>query len=222
MVECAGSNGPADKHEKSFMIKNVIFDLGNVLVSFRPAEYLETQNYTEEKKKIILAEIFGSPEWLMLDNGDLTTREAISLIAGRSSLKRAEIDEIFDKRFEILVPINPNLKILPELKKQGLKLYYLSNFPLDLWEMVKERMEEEYGFFRYFDGGIISGEARFSKPDPQIYKLLLEKYSLNADECFYIDDIEINVRAAEKTGMTGLSTDGTHDLFELLKKTIPF
>lgn len=221
MVECAGSYRPANQHEKSFMIKNVIFDLGNVLVSFRPAEYLTSQNYSESKKKIILSEIFGSLEWLMLDNGDLTTEDTIDLISKRSSLERHEIVEIFKNRFDILVPIPGNLKILPELKKQGFSLYYLSNFPVDLWEMVKIRMEKEFSFFKYFDGGIISGEARYSKPDPRIYQLLLEKFSLKADECFYIDDIEVNVKAAEAVGMKGMTTYGTHELFEMVKKNLP-
>lgn len=220
MVERAGGYRPAHKHEEPVMIRNVIFDLGNVLVSFRPAEYLENQRYPEEKKKTILAEIFGSQEWLLLDNGDLTTAEAIELISKRSSLERAEIIEIFNNRFNILISIPGNLKILPELKKQGFRLYFLSNFPVDLWEMVNERLENEYSFFRYFDGGIISGEARYSKPDPRIYELLLEKYSLRAEECFYIDDIEVNVKAAESLGMRGITTYGSHDISELINTVI--
>src|SRR5512133_2042801 len=124
MVERAGGYRPAYKHEESLMIKNVVFDLGNVLVSFRPSEYLTSQNYPVSKKKVILEEIFSSPEWLLLDNGDLTTPEAIELISKRSSLERHEIDEIFNNRFDILFPLPANLKILPELKKQGFRLYY--------------------------------------------------------------------------------------------------
>jgi FMN phosphatase YigB (HAD superfamily) len=55
------------------MIKNIIFDLGNVLISFKPAEYFEKNKYPENIKNTILSDIFGSNEWLMLDNGEITT-----------------------------------------------------------------------------------------------------------------------------------------------------
>ena len=62
------------------MIKNIIFDLGNVLISFKPSEYFDKNNYPQTIKAKILADIFGSKEWLMLDNGDITTTEAIDEI----------------------------------------------------------------------------------------------------------------------------------------------
>ena len=55
------------------MIKNIVFDLGNVLISFKPSEYFDNKNYPETVKAKILSDIFGSKEWLRLDNGDITT-----------------------------------------------------------------------------------------------------------------------------------------------------
>ncbi|MCK7534840.1 MAG: hypothetical protein MZV63_29505 [Marinilabiliales bacterium] len=132
------------------MIRNVIFDLGNVLISFRPSDYLEKNNYPENKRKVILADIFRSQEWLSLDNGDISREKAIESIAGRSSLSRQEIALIFDKRTDIMFPLADNVKILPELKKQGFKLYYLSNFPADIFPEVKR----SYSFFKHFAGGL--------------------------------------------------------------------
>lgn len=203
------------------MIKNVVFDLGNVLISFRPSEFIDKCSYKESIKKSILADIFASKHWLMLDNGDLTTEETIERIAANSSLERDIIDEIFARRVEILIPIPPNIKLLPELKKEGFRLYYLSNFPNDLWSQIRNGDRKEiYDFFGYFDGGIISAEARFSKPDIRIYNTLLEKYELKAEECFYIDDIEINVKAAESAGMKGFSTFGSHEIYPEVKKRL--
>lgn len=181
------------------MIKNIIFDLGNVLLSWKPGEYFEKSGYDTMTSDLIMNDVFKSPEWLSLDNGDLSTPEAIDLIAEKSSLRKEYISSLFNLRTKIIYPLTENIKLLPELKKKGFKLYYLSNFPIDFFEEVKE----EYDFFRYFDGGIISAEVRHSKPDKKIYKILLEKYSLNPEECFYIDDIEINVRAAESAGLKG-------------------
>jgi putative hydrolase of the HAD superfamily len=190
------------------MIKNIIFDLGNVLISFRPSEFFDSKDYPESIKSKILSDIFRSEEWLKLDNGDINTIEAIDAIAIKSSLKREEIAHIFNLRREIMFPLDQNVRLLPELKKQGFKLYFLSNFPLDIFEEIKNG----YYFFTYFDGGLISSEVKFSKPDRRIYELLLEKYLLAPEESLFIDDIEINVRAAEASGMNGLITYGSEDI----------
>ena len=115
-----------------------------------------------------------------------------------------------------MFPLDPNVKLLPELKKRGFRLYFLSNFPMDIFEEVKTG----YYFFKYFDGGIISSEAKFSKPDSRIYEILLEKYSLIPEECLYIDDLEINVKAAEAAGMKGLVTFGSLDVYKELEKAL--
>ena len=198
------------------MIKNLIFDLGNVLISFRPSEYLDKKNYPENIKTKILSEIFGSKEWVMLDNGIINTRQAIDSIAAYSSLKKEEIAHIFNLRTELLFPLDENVRLLPELKKQGFRLFFLSNFPLDLFEEVKTG----YYFFKYFDGGVISAEAKVSKPDSRIYDILLKKYSLTPEECLYIDDIEINVKAGEAAGMKGLVTFGSPAISKEIEKAL--
>jgi putative hydrolase of the HAD superfamily len=190
------------------MIKSLIFDLGNVLISFKPSEFFSKKNYPENIKTKILSDIFGSNEWLMLDNGDINTRQAIENIALKSSLNRDEIGHIFNLRTEIMFPLDQNVRLLPGLKKQGFKLYYLSNFPIDIFEEIKNG----YYFFRYFNGGIISSEVKHSKPAPRIYEILMEKYSLLPEECLYIDDIEANVRTAESLGMNGLVTFGSPEI----------
>jgi epoxide hydrolase-like predicted phosphatase len=190
------------------MIKNIVFDLGNVLISFRPAEYFDKQNYPENIKSRILSDIFESKEWSLLDKGEISTAEVIDAIASKSSLKKEEIARIFNLRTDIMFPIAKNIRLLPELKKQGYRLYFLSNFPLDIFEEIKTG----YYFFSHFDGGIISGEVKFSKPDIRFYEILLEKYSLNAEESLFVDDLETNVVAAESIGMKGLVTFGSPEI----------
>lgn len=190
------------------MIKNIVFDLGNVLISFKPSEYLDKKNYPENIKAKIMSDIFGGKEWHFLDNGEINTTQAINSIAATSSLKKEEIAHIFKLRSEILFPLDQNVRLLPELKKQGLRLFFLSNFPLDLYEEVKTG----YYFFKYFDGGVISSEVKVSKPDSRIFDILLKKYSLIPEECLYIDDIEINVKAGEAAGMRGLVTFGSPEI----------
>jgi len=190
------------------MIKNIVFDLGNVLLSFKPSEYFDKHKYPAAIKATILEDIFRSKEWLMLDNGEISTQDAINAISKRSSLKKEEIDHIFNLRTDLLFPLDSNIKVLPGLKKRGFKLYYLSNFPLDIFDEVRSG----YYFFRYFEGGLISAEAKSSKPDTRIYELLLEKYSLIPGECLFIDDLEANVNSARAFGMKGLLTNGSLEI----------
>lgn len=203
------------------MVRNIIFDLGNVLVSFRPARFLEKLEYPSSIRKAILNDIFSSKYWTMLDNGDISTQEAIEIIAKISTLKRDLIEAVFSQRIDILTPMPSNIKLLPALKKQGLRLFYLSNFPIDLWEQVHSgKRNSEFDFFKFFDGGIISAEVRLSKPDPRFYRMLAEKYCLKPEECFFIDDIPANVLAAENFGMQGLVTYGSEDISADLLKVL--
>ena len=190
------------------MIKNIVFDLGNVLISFKPKEYLENKGYPEELKEKILADIFHSPEWLALDNGDITINEAIDIIAMRSELNKNDIAKIFDLRTDIMFPLEHNVKLLSKLKQEGYKLYYLSNFMSDVFPEI----QSSYPFFSLFDGGIISSHVKVSKPDETIYRLLIDKYSLIAGESLFLDDLEINVKSAEKVGMKSLHTCGSEDV----------
>jgi len=198
------------------MIKNIVFDLGNVLISFRPSEFFDKKKYPENIKAKILSDIFGSKEWGMLDNGEINTPEVIDAIALKSSLKKEEIAHIFNLRTKLMFPLDQNVRLLPGLKKRGFRLYFLSNFPMDIFEEVKTG----YYFFKYFDGGIISAEAKFSKPDSRIYVILLEKYSLIPKECLYIDDLEINVKAAEAAGMKGLVTLGSLEISKEIESAL--
>ena len=200
------------------MIKNIVFDLGNVLISFRPSEYFDKQNYPENIKARILSDIFESKEWAMLDRSEISTSEVIDAIASKSSLKKQEIAYIFNLRTELMFPLDQNVRLLPELKKQGFRLFFLSNFPSDIFEEIRTG----YYFFKYFDGGIISGEAKFSKPDNRIYEILVEKYSLVPEESLFIDDLEKNVKAAESVGMNGLVTYGSTDISKEIRKTLEY
>jgi HAD superfamily hydrolase (TIGR01509 family) len=195
------------------MIRNIVFDLGNVLLSWEPGEFLLNTGYDEETTRLILNTVFKSQAWFSLDNGDITKEEAIKVMATASSLKKDEIASLFDLCAKIIFPVRQNVKLLPELKKRGLNLYYLSNYPLEFFNETKR----QYDFFNYFNGGIISAEVRKSKPDPEIYKVFLDICQLNPVECLYIDDLEVNVRAAEASGMKVVHFDNSESLEHILK-----
>jgi putative hydrolase of the HAD superfamily len=198
------------------MIKNILFDLGNVLISFKPAEYFEKNKYPENIKNTILSDIFESNEWLLLDNGEISTSDAIEAISRRSSLNKNEIAHIFNLRTDLMFPLDTNVRLLPDLKKRGFRLYFLSNFPSDIFDEIRSG----YYFFKYFDGGLISAVAKSSKPDVGLYKSFMEKYSLIANECLFIDDIEKNVKTAESLGMKGIATNGSLEISKEIEKAL--
>ncbi len=198
------------------MVRNIIFDLGNVLLTFKPAEYLTGKGIPAGQRETILKDVFGSIEWRMIDDGSLGVPEATELIASKTTLKREEIERIFENRTEMLLPIDSNIKLLPELKKEGFRLFYLSNFPLDIFDEVKETS----GFFHFFDGGLISAIAGCSKPDPEIYRKLLDLYDLDPAVSLFIDDLNTNVNTALLFGMKGVCTAGAENIGPLVRSCL--
>jgi glucose-1-phosphatase len=196
------------------MTRNIVFDLGNVLLNWKPGEFLLQAGYDEETTGLILRTVFRSHTWLSLDNGDITKEEAIDIMASKSSLKRGQIESLFNLCAQIIFPLHNNIKLLPELKKQGFKLYYLSNYPLEFFIETKNK----YDFFAYFDGGIISAEVNKSKPDPDIYRIFLKRFSLDPFECLYIDDIDSNIKSAELFGMKVIHLAETDSLEKKLSE----
>ena len=102
------------------------------------------------------------------------------------------------------------------LKKRGFKLYYLSNFPEDIFDEVYNK----YDFFKYFDGGIISARVRASKPDKKIFEILLSKYSISSVDCLFIDDYFPNIKTAESIGMSVLHIQNQENLTDQIEKVL--
>ncbi|MFT5871992.1 MAG: epoxide hydrolase-like predicted phosphatase [Clostridium sp.] len=176
------------------MIKNIVFDLGNVLLSFKPIVYLHTQISDKAKVQEIYEEIFTSKEWIMLDRGMITEEEAVNEICNRSTENSELIKLIMHNWYRILTPIEDTVEVLKELKNKGYRLYVLSNFHLLAYEDVTKR----YEFFKCFDGDIISYREKLLKPDKDIYDKLIEKYNIEPKESIFIDDTIENIESAAK------------------------
>ena len=159
------------------MYKNIIFDLGNVLLDFNPREYLKSK-ISDEKLEEVFKAIFSSEEWVMLDRGTITEKEAINNIINRNSTYINEINLAFDNWYDLLKPIEETVEILMSLKENGYKIYYLSNFH----ELAFGEVTKKNKFFELFDGGVVSYVEKLIKPEEDIYKLILERYKLNPNE----------------------------------------
>lgn len=194
-------------------MKNIIFDIGNVLLSFQPEQFLK-QYYDEQTIGDLFTIIFCSDEWLELDLGNLTINEAIDIFSKRNPHYKEEIRFVLKNWTKMMTPIQQNVDIAYKLKEKGYSLYILSNFHD---EAIKE-MYNKYPFFHIFDGGVISAYEHMIKPNPKFYQILLDRYHLDPHECIFIDDMLANITIASIFGITGIHLNYNKDLNEELMK----
>ena len=175
------------------MYKSIIFDIGGVLVDFDPKAYLVDRLCNAEMEEKVYGLTFGSEEWQLLDAGKLSRYDGNQrmLEHARAEGCAFEVQGVLDDWMHILRPRLRMLELVRRLKNHGYCVYYLSNIPQDVLELLTER-----GVLAQFDGGVASCEVQVNKPDPQIYKALLKKYQLKSSECVFIDDRLENVQAA--------------------------
>ena len=193
------------------MYKNIIFDLGNVLLSFNPKDYLKSK-ISEDRIDNVYKAIFQSEEWVMLDRGTITEKDAINRIIERNNTYRDDINLAFKDWYDILRPIEEAVEILTKLKNNGYNVYYLSNFH----ELAFKEVTTKNNFFELFDGGVVSYAEKLIKPEEEIYKLILKRYNLNPRETIFIDDTKSNVDGASKLGIKAIFLDNPKKLRENL------
>jgi epoxide hydrolase-like predicted phosphatase len=183
------------------MYKNIIFDLGGVMVDFDPKTYLVDRFCNAEVEEQVSQLTFESEEWKLLDAGLITRSEAnLRMLARAKEYGRTfEVQGVLDDWLHILRPRHRMEELVRRLKNHGYSVYYLSNIPEDVLALLKER-----GVLDRFDGGVASCEVHINKPDPRIYKALLAKYQLKAGESVFIDDRLENVQAAFALGFAGI------------------
>lgn len=196
------------------MKKNIVFDMGNVLIKYDAKKYAENYTFDEVSSKLLYHEIFCSTEWLKMDRGVLSSKEAIASIQGRVPTSLHTLVEQLIKDWHKEIPPYPEMEeLVAELKELGYHIYLLSN--------TSSRFHEfrvNIPALKYFDGEFISADCNLLKPDFAIFHAFYEHFGLNPKECFFIDDSAANIEAAEVTGMEGFVYHG--DIAKLKKKLV--
>lgn len=185
-------------------IKNIVFDMGNVLITFDPDRILNRHQLTGDDRKAVEKELFGGGEWHELDRGTITEAELIAAVAKRlpEHLKPV-VAEIMSDWYLDLPALEESYDLVRELKMAGYRIYLLSNASLRFYDY-----EKKIAAFEYFDGKLVSADYLMAKPEPEIYQKLFEVFQLNPEECFFIDDLAPNIAAAKVCGMNGYQYDG--------------
>ena len=188
------------------MIKNVIFDIGNVLVDFRWRVLMEELGLPAETQAIFAKTVFGSRWWGELDHGIYEEAEILAHFREDNKEHLDEFDLVWDNRGRLVEPYAYAVAWIEQLKASGLKVYLLSNYPRDVFTL-----HTECGCFPFLDrvdGRVVSGFVKMVKPNADIYEYLLSEYGLAAGECVFVDDRQENVETARALGMKGIVFQG--------------
>lgn len=185
------------------MIKNVIFDLGNVVVKLKWNIVLDKYSDNETDKKLLEDVIFNSIEWVKLDEGTIDKKDAIEIMLSKLPiyLHNACLN-IMKEWQEGLIVNSQTIEFIKSLREKGYKTYILSNAPLDIPDFL-----ERNDLNKYFDGKVISAQEKVSKPNRKIYELILNRFSLNPNESLFLDDKQENIDAAISCGINGYVFD---------------
>lgn len=198
------------------MIKNIIFDIGNVLASFRWKDLFVDLGYAGEKfDRIAVATVLHPTMWSEFDRSLMTDEEIIAKCIAREPEYEEEIRLLFAKTELLVEEYVYSCEWIKSLKERGYHVYLLSNYGKTAFEAAREH--GRLSFLPLVDGAVISYEVQIVKPEPGIYQALLEKYNLKAEECAFLDDRLDNIEAAEELGFHGIVVAGYEQASEELE-----
>lgn len=198
------------------MIRNIIFDIGNVLTDFRWREFLRDKGFEEAMIDRIARASLESPVWNELDRGVWSTERLMAEFVKLDPEIEAELHTAYDNITGMVTKRDYAIPWIQELKAQGCGVYYLSNFSDKAYVECSDSLD----FLPYTDGGILSYRDKVIKPDEKIYRLLLSRYGLKAEECVFLDDTPLNVEAARKLGIHGIVFQTREQAEEELQRLI--
>ena len=197
------------------MLKNIIFDFGNVIMNWNPDEILNHYQLTPSEHDLLKKVIVKSKEWFEIDAGKINEKEATQIFVSRVPEQlQDKVKQIMDTWPQNVDFYEPVFLFMEQLRKHGFRIYALSNTGMQFANFVKN---SEIG--DYFDGFVFSAKEKIMKPNPKIYQKLLDRYNLQVDECLFVDDLSENTAAAEKLGMQAF-TFKIDQLGELKKKIL--
>ncbi len=189
------------------MIRNIVFDMGNVLQGWQPSAFALKAAGNEEDARLLAAALFERPEWAMGDEGTVSREEILRLALLSLPERLHGALRYLEENWPLWMPeIAGAADFVRRVKTAGLGAYVLSNANTRFPRAVERREA-----FLLMDGMLFSAHDRLVKPDPAIYRLFCSRFSLSPEECFFIDDLPQNVAGARSVGMRGMVFEGSFD-----------
>ena len=193
----------------------VIFDLGGVLIDWNP-RYVYREIFNNEEEMEYFLEHITTSEWNEEQDAGRSLSEATEMLVEMYPQHEINIRKYYGEwRGMLKGAIAQSVKILERLKKENnVRLYALTNWSAETFPFALKT----FNFLEWFDGIVVSGEEKLKKPDPQIYHLLLSRYSLDASVCVFIDDNLRNVEAARACGIDSIHFETPSQMLKELRK----
>ena len=192
------------------MFKNIVFDMGNVLVYFNRDLFLDRVGVTDaQDRELLKREIYLSLEWARMDRGSLTPVAAEKIMCTHLPERLHHyVTSLVSGWSRPILPVPGMAELVRELKENGYGIYLLSNAAYDQHKYWPDIPGHEY-----FDGTLISCDVLHVKPEREIYEDLCLKFSLKPEECVFIDDATPNAEGAFRCGITPIVFhDDVHEL----------
>lgn len=196
------------------MIRNLVFDIGNVLVDWNPVPHLNKWANSPEEATLLKTIVFDGPEFKNGDKGLFTREDTKQALLQRYPEYAQQIQRALAECDDYLTINAGNTDLLKELKAAGFRLYFLSNTNPSAFEYMTSR----YEVFALMDGGVASFKCGFLKPGEEIFLHFLEKFQLKAEECVFCDDMPENTAGAAACGFHTVTLHDINQLREELMK----
>lgn len=178
-------------------IRNVVFDAGGVLLEWNPAAVIARLHPDPETQAILRRQMFEHQDWLEFDRGTYDEAAAAEHFARLSGRSAEETRTLIRATRESLTPIAGTIALLEDLARAGVHLYLLSNMPVSTFDYLTRK----FAWFGHFRQLVISGAILMVKPEPAIYKHLVEQTGIVPAESIFIDDLLKNIVAARECGL---------------------
>lgn len=182
------------------MVKNIVFDIGNVLLQWKPDKVVAEVFPEVSDSEALTKQMFKCDLWKDLNRGLLTMPDLIASYHQTLGIPLPRLEYLMEQIKESLTPIPGSLELLEDLAKRDIPLYCITDNVHEIMDCLKRK----YDFWKYFQGVVVSADLGILKPNPPIYHHLLNTYHLKAAECVFIDDYDINVEGAKAIGMEGI------------------
>ncbi len=194
-------------------IETVIFDIGGVLIDWNP-RYLYKKLLKDETEIEFFLNNFCTAEWNAQQDAGRSFRDGVAMLQ-KQYPQYAGLIEAYDRRWEEMLGEADweAMKILGEIKQNGVPVYALTNWSAEKFPLAKKR----YDFLNWFDGILVSGEVGLKKPDLKIFRLILENYQIEAGKAIYLDDVMANIKAADEVGFRTIHFQNAAQLREALR-----
>ncbi len=183
------------------MIRNIVFDMGGVLIDFNPELFMDKEGITaEEDRTMIRKELFRSVEWALMDMGQMTEEDVEPRVLARVPERlRSHVSHLLKHWSDDRRMIKGMEDLVHQLKEAGYGIYLLSNASVDQPNYWKRLPVSQY-----FDGTLVSAFVKRVKPMDEIYHLFIDRFHLIPEECIFIDDFPMNVAGAIMNGWNGI------------------